>query len=147
MGLATRTILVIGTRKQYLIAGALVGAGIAYTLFVAGMVHWWQRFWRKAPRPERRRAQRIALAVPVFVYGRLRNQPFWESTETLDVSATGGLIPLTVKLVAPRQTLAISNLRTNETVLCRVARVESKIWNIIVGFEFLRSSPKFFQHS
>lgn len=136
----------INGRNRYRIAAAVVvGAGITYSLFALGAVQWWHRFWRTAPRPERRRAHRLPFAVAVFVYGHRGDEPFWENTETVNISEIGGLIPLTLRFVVPRQTLAISTLRTDQPMLCRVARVETTIKEIVVGFEFLSNSPEFWQ--
>src|SRR6185437_9307887 len=115
----------------------------AYGLFALGVSRWWHSFWRPAPRPERRRAIRTILQVPVFVYAWYEKETFWENTETLNVSVMGGLVPLSVPFATPRQTIAISNVRTNVFALCRVTRIETTLERIIVGFEFLKDEPAF----
>jgi hypothetical protein len=92
---------------------------------------------------ERRRAHRILLAAPVFVYGWMRGEPFSENTQTLDVSALGGSLPLSVRAV-PTQTLILINAQSNEESRCRVARaVLTPEGKTVVGFEFLHASPNF----
>src|SRR5271169_3172692 len=56
-----------------------------------------------------RRSQRIELNVPVVVYRVAGEGPqFYESTQTLVVSAHGALIALT-DMVVPRQRLLVQN--------------------------------------
>jgi len=81
--------------------------------------------------------------MPVFVYGRVRGQPFSEHTETSNVSEHGGLVTLSSE-VEGAQTLLVTNLQTNEDLACRVARfVSSEPGKTIVGIEFLCPSPRF----
>src|SRR4029077_9689097 len=77
---------------------------------------------REPERKDRRRGSRVALATPVFVYGWLLNEPFSENTETLNVSAVGGLIQLSA-MVIPSQELILTSLKTNEDLPCRVVRL------------------------
>jgi hypothetical protein len=102
---------------------------------------------RVAKRVERRRSYRVALATPVFVYGWLGDQPFAESTETLNVSAGGGLMALSER-VNPAQELILTNLQTNEDLTCRVARsIKTEDGKILVGLDFAQASPNFWQIS
>ena len=124
-------------------------AGIAAVLsFVAASGWWLKRRSRRsgAAEPEdRRRSYRVALATPVSVYGWIDDQPFSESTETLNVSAGGGLIPLSVS-VRPSQELILTNLQTDEDLTCRVARsTRAPDGKILVGFDFTEGSPNFWQ--
>jgi hypothetical protein len=96
-------------------------------------------------RADRRRGYRVLLTMPVFVYGWLTDAPFSENTETLNVSAIGGLIPLSVKVV-PSQELILTNLQTNEDLPCRVARAErTEDGKTLAGLDFLQASPSFWQ--
>lgn len=100
---------------------------------------------RARPAVERRRAERIQLAAPVFVYGWQRDEPFAENTKTLNVSATGGLMPLAADVI-PAQKLLLINAESNQEVPCRTMRsVPVGDGSHIVGFEFLKPSPNFWQ--
>ena len=71
-----------------------------------------------------RRSQRIDLSVPVVVYRPPREGPqFYESTQTLVVSAHGALMALT-GLVAPKQRLLVQNPNSGENLECRVVSVQ-----------------------
>jgi hypothetical protein len=49
-------------------------------------------------RPERRRSERVSLALPLIVRGMsLDTKPFQEETFTLSVSAHGALVALTTR--------------------------------------------------
>jgi PilZ domain len=100
-----------------------------------------------APTPgqpaDKRRAYRVSAFMPVFVYGHSHNQPFAEHAVTLNVSATGGFLALSAE-VSPAQKLLMANLQTDEELPCRIARViKTQGGNTLVGFEFLRPSPRF----
>lgn len=97
------------------------------------------------PHLDRRRAHRVLLAAPVFVYGWVGGEPFSENTQTLNVSAMGGLMPLGVRVVPP-QKLILSNLKSDEDLPCRVARsAQTSDGKVAVGFEFLHTSATFWQ--
>jgi len=99
----------------------------------------------RAAHAERRRGCRVALDAPVFVYGWLADEPFAESTETVNVGELGGLIPLSVK-VAPSQELLLTNLQTDQDMPCRVARsITREDGKTLAAFTFLRSAPSFWQ--
>lgn len=99
-----------------------------------------------APTPQatnKRRAYRVSAFMPVFVYGHSHNQPFAEHAVTLNVSATGGFLALSAE-VSPAQKLLMANLQTDEELPCRIARViKTQGGKTLVGFEFLRPSPRF----
>jgi len=104
-----------------------------------------RRLSRTPERKDRRRSSRVALATPVFVYGWLADEPFAENTETLNVSAVGGLIQLSAKVI-PSQELIITNLQTNEDLACRVARsIGTENGKTLAGLDFLQASPNFWQ--
>lgn len=89
---------------------------------------------------ERRRAPRMPLTTPVFVYGRLAGEPFCESTKTLNVSKVGALVLLSEK-VMPSQKLIVTLSQTDKDVTCRVARLlEGSEGKILTGVEFLTES-------
>jgi hypothetical protein len=85
---------------------------------------------------KQRRSKRLALNIPVRVYGRTPdNQPFRDITATMSVSAHGGLLQLAPR-VKRGQRLLIVNGVTDEERECRVVYVESKRRTKKVGVEF-----------
>ena len=71
-----------------------------------------------------RRSTRIDLNVPVVVYRHPSEGPqFYESTQTLVVSAHGALMALT-DMVAPKQRLLMQNTESGEQQQCRVVSVK-----------------------
>jgi hypothetical protein len=123
--------------------------GVAVALMLVAAILWWSRrrqpLSRTPERKDRRRSHRVALATPVFVYGWLADESFSENTETLNVSANGGLIPLS-GMAIPSQELILTNLQTNEDLTCRVARsTRAGDGKILVGLDFLQASPNFWQ--
>jgi hypothetical protein len=124
-------------------------AGVAITLLLVVAIRLWltrrRPLTRTPERKDRRRGSRVALATPVFVYGWLADEPFSENTETLNVSAVGGLIPLSAKVI-PSQELILTNLQTNEDLPCRVARsITAEDGKTLAGLDFLQASPNFWQ--
>ncbi|HUO33716.1 MAG TPA: PilZ domain-containing protein [Candidatus Acidoferrum sp.] len=98
------------------------------------------------PARENRRAVRVRVSLPVLLYGRADNEPFTETTETINVSAHGGLVPLRSR-VNPSQNLILTNLQTNQELKCRVARlVRGRNGDVLAGLEFLQHSPSFWGH-
>jgi hypothetical protein len=96
-------------------------------------------------RAERRRGSRVALDAPVCVYGWLEDEPFAESTETVNVGELGGLIPLSVKVV-PSQELVLTNLQTEQDMRCRVIRsITREDGRTLAGVVFLQAAPSFWQ--
>ena len=124
-----------------------LGDGVIYglLLFVVMQSRRRRPLSRTPERKDRRRGSRVALATPVFVYGWLADEPFAENTETLNVSAAGGLIQLSAKVI-PSQELIITNLQTNEDLACRVARsIGTENGKTLAGLDFLLASPSFWQ--
>ena len=75
---------------------------------------------------ERRRCQRLPLAIPVRVYGRSpRNHSFRGVTATMTVSKYGGLLDMQPR-VKLGQRILIVNSFTEEERECRVVYVEPK---------------------
>jgi len=93
-----------------------------------------------------RRSKRLALQVPVRVYGQERVRgAFREEVRTLSISAHGSLVPLATS-VELGQVLVVMNRMTGEEQECRVAYVgpiaegKSK-----VGLAFRHPAPHFWQ--
>lgn len=83
--------------------------------------------------------------MPVLVYGRLGDQPFFEPAETINVSARGGLVPISAGVMRQQQ-LILTNMQTEEELLCRVARlIRSERGQMLVGLEFVQSAPSFWR--
>ncbi|MFZ0818672.1 MAG: hypothetical protein WAM91_01280 [Candidatus Acidiferrales bacterium] len=75
---------------------------------------------------DRRRAERIALKVPVFVYGHSRHkEPFHEETTSLIVNSHGALLPLSNR-VQLGQELLLTNPATQSEQPCHVVFLASK---------------------
>jgi hypothetical protein len=93
---------------------------------------------------DRRRAQRVALQVPVFVYGHGRGQePFHEETISLVVNSHGALLPLSNR-VRLGQELLLTNPATQSEQACRVVFLTSKrTRRIKVGVAFTDEAPTF----
>jgi hypothetical protein len=85
--------------------------------------------------------------MPVMVYGRIGAEPFVEPTETINVSARGGLVVISAD-VACKQEVVLTNLQTEEDLLCSVARlIRSEKGQMLAGLEFLEVSPSFWRTS
>jgi len=92
---------------------------------------------------EKRRAHRVAASMPVLVYGHSAHAPFAEPATTMNVSRTGGLVPLSSQVIR-FQKLVVTNLQTNEDALCRVARlVHTDDGHTFAALEFLQPAPHF----
>lgn len=100
---------------------------------------WWRRRSNgktAVSTPDRRKALRLPLRMPVWIYGWLNGEPFSEKTESVNVCAVGGLVSITAE-VAHLQRLILTNLQTDEEVKCRVTRVEKINGEKRAGLEFL----------
>jgi hypothetical protein len=96
---------------------------------------------------DQRRAQRLPICMPVMVYGRLGAEPFVEPTETINVSARGGLVVISSP-VACSQEVVLTNMQTEEDLLCRVVRlIRSEKGQMLAGLEFLEAAPGFWRSS
>jgi len=91
-----------------------------------------------------RRSQRIDLNVPVVVYRPPSEGPqFYESTQTLVVSAHGAVMALT-QMVAPKQRFHVQNTDSGEQQECRVVSVKKEPTGPPkVAVEFTRPAPGF----
>jgi hypothetical protein len=138
---------------------SVVGDGIVYGALFFLLVRlrsWGRKSQRDTPQPsltaapphdepqvERRRAARSAISMPVFAYGYVGDEPFSENTETLNISAVGGLMPLAAK-VAPTQQIILINAQSNEELACRVVRaLRTPAGNTVVAVEFPHQSVNF----
>jgi hypothetical protein len=94
--------------------------------------------------PERRRSPRLALCVPVFVYGHNPGEgPFHETSNTTCVNADGGTLALAAKVQVDQEILLV-NCNTQEEQRCRVvhAGVESE-GKRTVGFKIMPPERRF----
>ena len=91
-----------------------------------------------------RRSKRLALQVPVRVYGQARVRgAFREEVRTLSISAHGSLVPL-VTPVELGQVLVVMNRMTGEEQECRVAYVgPAAEGKTKVGLAFRHPAPLF----
>lgn len=99
---------------------------------------------RQQPKP--RSSPRISIRIPVMAYGWSRNEiSFHESTTTLLVNASGGLITLAAK-VSLGDAIFIVNQTSSEEQDCRVAFVGPEFeGKLRVGFAFKKQAPSFWK--
>jgi hypothetical protein len=90
----------------------------------------------------KRRAHRVGLNAPVFLYGSLRGEPFAEVSETIDVCSNGALIAVSAR-VFPEQKILLTNLQTQQDLKCRVVRIDAK--RKAAALEFLDPCPSFWR--
>ena len=94
---------------------------------------------------ERRRTQRVQIAMPVIVRGKTGTQSFEEEAYTVAVNANGCMVKMTNKLVRAQQ-IAIVNPKTAEELPCTVSFIGQKdAGKMEVGIEFSESSPLFWR--
>jgi hypothetical protein len=89
---------------------------------------------------ERRRAHRVELNAPVFLYGSLKGEPFSEYAETINVCMHGALVAINARLF-PEQRILLTNLQTYQDLKCRVVRLDKR--KNATALEFLEFSPQF----
>ena len=96
--------------------------------------------------PNRRRGRRWALDISVYVYGHgPEKEPFHEEAHTLNVSANGALLLLSVP-VQKGQMLLLTNQLTEQEQNCRVVYLGTKHSRTVeTGVAFLRTNPDFWQ--
>jgi hypothetical protein len=96
--------------------------------------------------PNRRRSRRWSLDVPVYVYGHgPGKEPFHEEAHTLNVSANGGLLLLSVP-VQKGQTLLLTNQLTEQEQDCEVVYLGTRHTRTVeTGIAFPRTNLKFWQ--
>lgn len=88
----------------------------------------------------KRRAHRVDLSAPVFVYGSIKGEPFSEISKTLDVCVKGALVAIKVRVV-PEQRVLLTNLQTGQDLKCRVVRIDAR--RRAAALEFLEPCPGF----
>ena len=97
------------------------------------------------PLQDKRRAQRLPIAMPVLVYGYVDDEPFAENTESVNVSVRGGLVAIPTG-VNCWQKVILTNLQTDEDLECRIVRLaKSGTGQILAGLEFPEIEPKFWR--
>jgi len=89
-----------------------------------------------------RRAHRVGLNAPVFLYGSLKDEPFSEYSETIDVSIHGALVVVHAH-VFPAQKIILTNLQTEQDLKCRVVRIDKN--RNAAALEFLEPCPHFWR--
>lgn len=94
---------------------------------------------------ERRRSQRVNIAMPVLVRGKRAGQPFEEQALTISVNAHGCMVRLATA-VTRGQEVAIVNVKTVEELPCKVTFLGQKEGGKTeVGLEFVEPSPVFWR--
>jgi PilZ domain len=94
---------------------------------------------------DRRRSHRVFISMPILVRGKHAGQPFEEQTQTISVSAHGGLLRVAAKLTRG-QAVSIVNAKTAEELPCTVTSLGQKEnGKTEVGVEFTEASPLFWR--
>ena len=93
---------------------------------------------------ERRRTLRVALALPVVVYGQNdMGEKFCIRASTRSVNKQGALLAMD-EMVVPGQSLLIVNENTNRSAESRVAHVKrERDGKLYVGLEFVNPDNNF----
>ncbi len=97
---------------------------------------------------ERRRAERVPLSVPVFVYGHgARNEPFHEETTSLVVNSHGALLVLASRVKSGQQ-LWLTNPETRHEQACHVVHfVKKRRKRSEVAIAFTEPAPSFWNRA
>jgi hypothetical protein len=96
---------------------------------------------------ERRRTQRVQIAMPIIVRCRDSKPPFEEKTQTVSVNANGCLLRIQAQVVRT-QKLFLVNPQTTEELPCTVTFLGKKDGGKTeVGIEFAEASPLFWRIS
>jgi len=96
---------------------------------------------------ERRRTQRVLIAMPIIVRCREGKARFEEKTTTVSVNANGCLVKLQAQIVRGEKVLLV-NPRTTEELPCTVIFLGKKEGGTMeVGIEFSEASPLFWRIS
>lgn len=92
----------------------------------------------------RRRSERVMLQIPIAVLTEsLEHEPLREETHTMIVNAHGGLVKLTMEVMAG-QPIVLKHPRSGAEAKARVVRVENPPGGFTaVAFEFVEPSPRF----
>ena len=99
---------------------------------------------RAAERPERRRAARLNVQVPLFVYGYTpEGDPFYEDARTIAINTHGGLIFMPT-IVRPGQRLLVTKEGDEQAKECIVLSVRARLaQGADVALEFPTPIPYF----
>jgi len=97
---------------------------------------------------ERRRAERVPLSVPVFVYGHgTCNEPFHEETNSVVVNSHGALLMLSNKVKCGQQ-LWLTNPATRHEQACHVVHFVKRLRKPSeVAVAFTEPAPAFWDHA
>lgn len=96
---------------------------------------------------ERRRTQRVQIAMPVIVRCKEAKSPIEEKTHTISVNANGCLIRLQAQVIRT-QKIFLVNPNTTEELPCTVIFLGKKdAGKTEVGLEFSEASPLFWRIS
>ena len=96
---------------------------------------------------ERRRTQRVQIAMPVIVRNKEAKAGFEEKTHTVSVNANGCLVKLQAQ-VSRTQRVFLVNPQTTEELPCTVMFIGKKDGGKFeVGLEFAEASPIFWRIS
>jgi len=92
---------------------------------------------------ERRRGNRRAMRVPLFVYGYSKEKvPFLEATDSVGVSDNGALLILSAEVTIGQKLVLLNRLNGMEQE-CTVVRVGQRRYKMPIGVRFSQSSPEF----
>jgi hypothetical protein len=95
--------------------------------------------------PERRRTQRVRIAMAVLVRAKSGNHSFEEETQTVSVNAHGCMVRLAAR-VTRDQHISIVNPKTAEELPCTVTFIgQADAGKMEVGIEFDEPSPRFWR--
>ncbi|HWY27408.1 MAG TPA: PilZ domain-containing protein [Candidatus Angelobacter sp.] len=94
---------------------------------------------------ERRRTQRVQIAMPLLVRGKSGERAFEEEATTMSISANGCMVMLSARVVRAQE-ITILNPKTVEELPCTVAFVGRTVQGKTeVAFEFSEPSPLFWR--
>jgi hypothetical protein len=95
---------------------------------------------------QRRRSQRVQIAITVLVRGKNGSESFEEATQTVLVSAHGCMVRLAATVVRA-QVISIVNTKTAEEMPCEVAFAGKKDADgkTDVGIKFAEPAPLFWK--
>jgi len=94
---------------------------------------------------ERRRTQRVQIAMPVLVRGTTGQKTFEEETHTVSINAHGCMLRLAAQ-VTRSQEVHIVNPKTAEELPCKVTFLGQRdAEKTEVGIEFTEPSPLFWR--
>jgi hypothetical protein len=94
---------------------------------------------------DRRRTQRVQIAMPVIVRGKSGDQPFEEEARTISINANGCMVMLRAR-VTRDQEISVVNPKTVEELPCTIVFLGRTVdGKTEVAFEFSEPSPLFWR--